>query len=202
VRHVAYRRSVDGRTFVDTFGTYEGDSVLQPIVHALRVLHKSKWAAGQTLFRHSSPLHKGTTPEGVDEDDFEAFDREMANINSKSAFTLPDGYDVEAVDTGDGVDPDPYFDAIFNLVCAGTEMTRSVLFGTQSGTVSGSETDVKNYFNQVQRLRQNRFEPDILWFVEAVNGWNEQLMPNTTTGVGVEWEPIFRVDVRSERRWT
>lgn len=195
-----YNEAVDGDLKDDAvFGEYEGDSVLQPVIHLIKALHKGNWASMQTLFRHSAPLHVLKPPDGVSEDEWDQANREMKNINSKSSFTLPPSstageWELEAVGNGETIETSDKFNAIFSQICAGTEMTKSVLFGTQSGTVSGSETDIKNYFNQVNRLRESRIEDDIEKMVRRFNKWDKSLIPNISLGYEVDWEPLFKID--------
>jgi hypothetical protein len=75
-------------------------------------------------------------------------------------------------------------------------MTKSVLFGTQSGTVSGSESDIKNYFNQVERYRTNRAAAKIHEYLRITS----QMLDNRTGAsydgpdVEIEWGPLFKLD--------
>jgi hypothetical protein len=195
-----YNEAVDGDLADDAvFGEYEGDSELQNVIHLIKALHKGNWASMQTLFRHSAPLHVLKPPDGVSPDEWDQANNEMKNINSKSSFTLPPSstagdWELEAVGNGETIETSDKFDAIFSQICAGTEMTKSVLFGTQSGTVSGSETDIKNYFNQVNRLREGRVEDDIEEVVRRFNSWDKSLIPNIALGYDVNWEPLFKID--------
>jgi hypothetical protein len=77
-------------------------------------------------------------------------------------------------------------------------MTKSVLFGTQQGTVTGSETDIKNYFNQVERLRSNEIEGDIKEFVQRASDVDtargSELISNIAAGsFDVDWNPLFKL---------
>ena len=50
VFHVTWRGDVDGDADRSTWGGWEGDSVLRPIIHLLRAVKKSNWALGQNLY--------------------------------------------------------------------------------------------------------------------------------------------------------
>jgi hypothetical protein len=75
-------------------------------------------------------------------------------------------------------------------------MTRSVLFGTQSGTVSGSETDIKNYYNKVERLRSGRMRRELLDIVEQLKRIRDGRTSDDFVydGVDIDWGPLFKVD--------
>ncbi|MDB9247461.1 DUF1073 domain-containing protein [Halorubrum ezzemoulense] len=197
VYHVAWRRDVDGNVNDETWGRYEGDSVLRPIIHLLRNLQKSNWANAQTMFRHSSPLHVMEVPEGASQEQYDKAEDATRNINAKSSITEPPNFDLRIEDNETNVDPEPHFNVIFDQICAGTEFTRSVLFGTQAGTVSGSETDIKNYFNKVERLREDRFEQELReivdWWADISDGRTELGIPNDAADFDIDWGPLFKL---------
>lgn len=192
VYHLAWRRHVDGPTDQLTWGMWEGDSVLQPVVHVLRAIHKGNWAVMQSLWRHSSPLHVVDVPEGADEDDYEAARAATRNINAKSTFIKPPNWGFEVKGQESDIDVDSPYNVLFDQLCANTEFTKSVLFGTQSGTVSGSETDIKNYYNMIERLRQTRYEPMLLNMLSDFYDWG--LLEQDPTDIELSWGPMFKVD--------
>lgn len=209
--HLVWRDTVDHDRDVDALGEWEGDSILMPIFHLLKGLNKGNWAVMQTVFRHSSPLHVATAPDSTSEEKFDDLNEMMANINSKSALTLPHpDFEVNVAETGEGIDPEPYFDVVFDQICAGVEMTRSVLFGTQAGVTSGSETDIKNYYNQVHRFQENRAADKFHEVVSRIASWSEQnpesskIIPNLALGFRLSWHPIFKIDAldKAEERRT
>lgn len=191
--HVTWRGDVDGDSGRQTWGGYEGDSVLRPIVHILRDIHKSNWSLAQNLYRHSTPLHVMSYEEGTSEEDIDNAEEAMRNINAKSSITEPPGFEMRTLDDDSSDTPiEATYDVYFDQICAGTEFTRSVLFGTQAGTVSGSETDIKNYFNKVERLRETRFEDEL---TDIVN-WYASIDANDysfDSGLDMDWGPLFKL---------
>lgn len=193
VYHVTWRDDVDGNVNdTDVWGGWEGDSVLMPVIHLLRSLMKGDWALMQKVFRQASPLHVVNYEEGVSDENVNKAERQMQNVNTKSVITSPPGFDVEAIEKVQQREVEPAFDVMFNQICAATEMTRSVLFGTQAGTVSGSEVDIKNYFNKIERLRRNRYESEMR---DLVN-WYSQFGARDYEldgGLNLEWGPLFKL---------
>lgn len=178
-----------------SLGRWEGNSVIMPAYHYLKDSFKGSWAVMQTIFRYSSPLYELSLPQRInDPDEVSEIRNEWQNLNAKAEAVLPPDFELNLHSTEGQLQPAEYFDVIFDEICAATEMTRSVLFGTQSGTVSGSETDVKNYFNQVHRMRQNRFEDDIDAFVRMVFRLSPSTVPSFALGYKLEWEPLFQLN--------
>ena len=196
VFHVVSRSEVDGDVEQDTYGEFEGDSVLRPIIHTLRTIQKSNWAVGQTIWRDSAPLRVVNYEEGVDDEHIDKAEQATRSINAKSTVQMPPGFEIEELEGGRDTPIEEGFDVLFDQVCAATEFTRSVLFGTQSGTVSGSETDIKNYFNKVERTRVQEYESDL----EDIVNWYASLDRNDNgidydldPGLDIEWGPLFRL---------
>ncbi len=199
IYHVVWRGDVDGPTEEqDTWGGYEGDSVLRPIVHLLSAIQKGNWALGQKLFRHSTPLRTMSYEEGATDEQIEKADKAIRNVNAKSSLLEPPGFEIRTVDDGRASSPqvEETYDVLFNQVCAGTEFTRSVLFGTQKGGVQGSETDVKNYFNQIERERENRYEDqlrDILRWWDGLDKARNADLYDVDPDASLEWGPLFKL---------
>lgn len=182
---------------LDTLGEWEGDSVLLSSYNLTKGISKGNWAVMQALFRNAAHLYTVKVPQNVAEEEYRAADDATRNINAKSSLTFPStDYDVEQHASGNEMDPTDFYDAIFDQLCAVHEMTRSVLFGTQSGTVSGSETDIKNYFNKVERLRSERVENELLSYAAHVKRMKDGRTKDAFDydDVFIDWGPLFQVD--------
>lgn len=195
VFHYTWNREVDGDLDSDTLGMWEGDSVLITVYHILQGLKKGNWSIMQTLFRYAAKLYHVALPEDANDEDWEQADENLQNLNAMGELLTPAGYEVEDFQTDGQLDPEPYFEVMFQQVCASLEMTKSVLFGTQSGVVSGSETDIKNYFNQVQRLRQSRVDDDLHEFATRYYRMTEGRTDNEEyeADFDIEWGPLFKL---------
>lgn len=178
-----------------TIGKWEGDSELQPVYHLIKDVFKGNWALMQTVFRYASPFYEVSVParDAQDEEQFQAARNMFNNLNAKSEGIFPEDYEVEMHDSEGSFDPQGYFDPIFDQICAGTEMTKSVLFGTQAGTVSGTEGDQKSYYNTVNRLQNTVIEDDMDEFVRQIGMLSSSLVPNFALGYEVNWNPIFEL---------
>lgn len=179
-----------------TIGTVEGDSVLLKSYDILKGVSKGNWAIMQALFRNAAHMYTVEMPEDADDEDFSNANQEFSNLNAKSEVVHPHGYAVSQHESGGEMEPREHFDVLFDQICAGHEMTKSVLFGTQTGTVSGSETDIKNYFNQIERYRGSRGENAIMAYLTRA----KSMMDSRTAddyeyeGVEIEWGPLFKLD--------
>jgi hypothetical protein len=185
---------VDGDLDQDALGQWEGDSELVSIYHILRGLKKGNWSIMQTVFRYAAKMYHVELPEDANEEDWDNANDNMVNLNAKSELITPAGYEIQDFATDGQLQPREYFDVLFEQVCASTEMTKSVLFGTQSGTVSGSETDIKNYFNQVERVRQVDYVEDMQNYAShAIKLVDNRTNEGYDLDFDVEWGPLFKL---------
>jgi len=192
--HLSVNTTTDGDLSAPTLGKYEGDSVLLQSYNILKGLKKGNWAIMQTLFRYAAKLYHVELPEDADQEDYNNAIESMDNLNAKSEIVTPHGYSIEDYQTDGQLQPREYFDVLFDQICANNEMTKSVLFGTQSGTVSGSETDIKNYFNMVERLRNIVLTEIIKEFVERAYQLQDNRTGDTYTAqFEIEWGPLFKL---------
>lgn len=206
IQHFTWRGEVDGdytgpgarsKQFTTdkwgSLGKWEGESILMPAYHILKSLFKGDWATMQTLFRYSSPLYEMKLPERADKDDLKKARNNFRNLNAKSDIVTPFGYEVELHETDGQLDPQSFFDPIFEQICASVEMTKSVLFGTQAGVTSGSEVDIQNYFNQVDRYQSGRAEEKIDEHVRWMFARDQETIPSFALGYDLDWHDIFEL---------
>ena len=220
VQHITWNKTVDGPYKGDDtglsarwrderpLGEFEGDSILVQSYGLMKDLTKGNWAVMQALFRNAANLYAVHLPRDADDEEFDAAMKQFKNMNAKSELFVPGGpkghdenaYEIEQYTSGDMVEPEEYFDVIFKQICANHEMTQSVLFGTQAGTVSGSETDIKSYFNKVERFRQTDATEDILEFVNRCKRFLDGRVKDEykRLDLDIEWEALFKVN-RTER---
>jgi len=193
-QHITVNEAVDGNPNKRTFGQHEGESVLTAALHPLEALDKGDWAMGEALFRYSAPIYGVETPSDYGESEFNEARDALHNLSAASEMVFPPGTEFEVYDGASDFDPETFYDVLIEEVAAATEFTKSVLLGTQTGTVSGSETDVKNYFNAVEEKRHNAYENDIDEALRMVSSWDLTVVPTFALGYQIEWEPLFQVD--------
>ncbi len=191
--HVTVNDTVDGAVDGDAWGEYEGDSALQPVIHLLRAVKKGNWALGHILYKHATPLHVMGYENGVPDDDITAAESSVTNINAKSSIMEPPGFELRAIDTDHDVPVDDIYSVFVEQLCAGTEFTKSVLIGSQTGSVAGSETDVKNYFNQIERDRETLHKPHMKNAVDWYAAFDASDYSFDSGVTSLDWGPLFKL---------
>jgi hypothetical protein len=185
---------VDGPLGSALTGAQIGESVLTPVLQPLKAIQMEFWSHKEILYRYSAPLHAVEPPEDWGQEEWDQAEANMGDISMASDAILPPGSQLSVAEGSGEFDPEPIHNVQVKAVCSGSEMTKSVLEGTQTGTVSGSETDVKNYFNHVEKLRQNRMVSKFREAVQLVSQHDQETIPRVAgpNSFDIEWGPLFK----------
>lgn len=201
LQHFVHNPDVSGPIDERWVGKVTGHPVIAPVYPQLKNLSKTTWALGQAVYRYSAPLlvteiETGVQPQDGDWDShMEAINAQMADVNTDSSATMPPGHEVKAISSDSEMDAASKVETLVEMLCAGTEFTKSVLMGTMPGTTTGSETDIKNYFNQVQRYRQTTGTEKMYELLGMVStAAPDDVYSNLVNGVDFEWGPLFKID--------
>lgn len=123
---------------------FEGESALYCIFDVLTVLKNIDWSTGQAMFRHGAGLTTIVAGDGANQEQIDAIDEIVSEINAKTVLTLPPGCKRET-DRPGALDPKSYFDVIIAEIAGGSGIPLSILIGAQAGSVQASAKDRKDY---------------------------------------------------------
>jgi len=185
---------VDGEVGNNLRGEHIGESVLTPILQPLMATQMGYWAMKNILHRYSAPLHAVEPPESWGQEEFDQAREKLDNLSMNSEAVLPPGSELNVAEGVSEFDPEPIYDVLVESICAGTVFTKSYLQGTQTGTVSGAETDLKGYFSNIHLLRTERTVSKFREVVQQVASYDQSTIPRVA-GVktfDVEFGPLFK----------
>jgi len=185
---------VDGPLGNNLRGDHIGESVLTPILQPLMATQMGYWAMKNILHRYSAPLHAIEPPESWGPDEFDDARNKLGNISMNSEAVLPPGSELNVAEGVSEFDPEPIYEVLVESICAGTEFTKSYLQGTQTGTVSGSETDLKGYFSNIELLRQERTAHKFHEIAQQVASYDQSTVPRVSgvSAFTIDWGPLFK----------
>lgn len=194
-QHLVWGEWVDGQLGNNVTGEHVGESVLTPIIEPLKASQMGYWAMKNILFRYSAPLHAVEPPESWGQDEYDTFTEKLTNLSAASDATLPPGAELSVAEGVSEFDPQPIYEVLVESVCAATVFSKPILQGTQTGTVSGSETDVKTYFHEIHLLRTERIESKFREAVRMVSNYDQSTIPRVADpdGYEIEWGPLFKL---------
>ena len=193
--HFVHGEEVDGQLGNNATGEHIGESVLTPILQPLKAAQLGFWSIKEILRRYSAPLHAVEPPESWSMEDYDDAEDKMGDISMASDAVLPPGAELSVAEGVSEFDPEPYYDTLVKPICAGTMFTKSVLEGTQTGSVSGSETDVKGYFSNVNVFRQQEIESDLREIAKKISTYDQSAIPRVASveSVKFDWNPLFKI---------
>jgi hypothetical protein len=170
----------------------EGESALYPIFDALTVLKNMDWSCGQTMFRHGAGLVTVVAGEGSSQEQVDAIDETVTEINAKTVVTFPPGVKIET-HRPSALDPAPYYSVISNQIAGGANIPVSILLGAQKGALEAATKDRKDYADMLASMRATVITPALTALIQKF-----QLSGQLPKGeFKIVWEPpdIFLIDV-------
>lgn len=193
-QHFVWNSDVDGDVGNNVRGKHVGESVLSSVIQPLRATQMGYWALKNILHRYSAPLHAIEPPESWGMDEWNDAEADLDDVSMASDALLPPGSELSVAEGVSEFDPEPLYEVLIQSICAGTIFTKSVLQGTPTGTVSGSETDIKGYFHGVQLLRDERIETKFRETVKMVSEYDPETVPPVSgpNQFEIDWGPLFK----------
>ena len=135
----------------------EGESAIYCIFDVLTVLKSIDWSTGQAMFRHGAGLTTIVAGDGANQEQLDAIDEVVSEINAKTVLTLPPGCKKET-DRPGALDPKSYYDVIVAEIAGGSGIPVSILIGAQAGSVQASAKDRKDYGDLIAGIQRSDIE--------------------------------------------
>jgi len=146
----------------------EGSSILLPIMDQLVVKKNLDWSVGEAYFKNASPLYQLELPEDANEDEFNEADDEFKDVSARTEFVTPAGYKITLHGTQNAMSPAPYTQHNLKCISAGLDVPYQLLLGTAAGAVTGSEMNLKDYYQSIAVIQMLVVEPYVRELVSAL----------------------------------
>lgn len=151
--------------------SWMGSSDLDAIMDDLVTLRNEAWAMGETLYRFVAPFFD-LTAVGASKAQLTALnaDRNFDNMMLKKHYLHADDTVLKTIGfEGRGIqNPQNFYQPPLERISTKTNIPQGLLRGVQSGAVTGSETDIKNYFKGCVSNKQRLIEPTIRALIDEV----------------------------------
>jgi len=138
----------------------DGESVLYPIFDVLTVLKNMDWSIGQTMFRHGAGFTTVVAGEGASQEQIDAIDNSVTEINAKTVITFPPGCKIDT-HRPSALDPEPYYSVITSQIAGGANIPVSILLGAQKGALEAATKDRKDYADMLASIRSSVIAPTL-----------------------------------------
>ncbi|MCJ7767091.1 DUF1073 domain-containing protein [Candidatus Bathyarchaeota archaeon] len=151
--------------------SWQGSSDLDAIMDDLVTLRNEAWAMGETLYRFVAPFFDLTSV-GASQAQLNAMnaDRNFDNMMLKKHFLHAETQTLKTIGfEGRGIqNPQNFYQPPLERISTKTNIPQGLLRGVQSGAVTGSETDIKNYFKGCVSNKQRLIEPTIRALIDEI----------------------------------
>lgn len=161
-----------------------GEPSLKCVWDLLTVLKSMDWGVGQAMWRHGGGLTAFVVADSRDQQtQIDAIDDLVVDINAMTTLTLPFGTQMLTEGTT-GLNPEPYYKVVMQQISMGTRIPMSILVGSQSGTLTASMKDRKDYYEMLGDVQADILTPAL---VDILTRYQEsgQLAPGKIT---IEWD--------------
>jgi hypothetical protein len=106
---------------------------------------------------------------------------------------------------GQALDPQPFFQSNIEQHSIATGIPQAKLIGAQAGQVTGSETNMQDYFKVISR-EQAKLEPPIRWILDKLSAAGQLSLIQATTdyrhksvkNYEIEWVSAFELSAVAE----
>ena len=152
-------------------GKMTGIPLLKPSYNLFVTKYNTEWGAGEAFFRYGAPMNVVGQPEDADDEEFAWATKVFTHLNSKTDVIKPFGYDIDQIG-GKIADSKPLTDY---LKMALSTMPETVLWGVSAGELTGSETNIQLYYDDIINIQIGNIKPILevmLRQMEQVGLWD------------------------------
>lgn len=168
----------------------EGISMFEPLYDKFLAKRNMDFAVGETLFRNAKPWPTLGVPEDADDDEVDDAEEVFKNINVRSYFIKPPGYQFELVATNNALNPQPYLDYMLTTLAAGAFGSKVAMLGTEAGALTGSEINMHEKYSIIADEQSNFVEPILHELVLRDQKWG--LLPKGR--FWFDWNTLWEMD--------
>lgn len=167
-----------------------GVSLLEPMHNSLTVLDNVIYGAGQSYY-YAGTGFPTLKLKDVPDDEVDSVKKEfLSDIPNQPGMAYdPQQFEFEfAGAEGKALDPRKYFEPMFTVLGGALGGSKQVFFGAESGEVSGSETNLEEYFGDISSFQQNKLSPFVREFISVME---EASIVSPPDGYTVAWRDLF-----------
>lgn len=189
----------DGNTFqihksriIRVKTTPEEKGVIEPAWNVLEVADNTLWSVGQALFRMAQGFPHITIKEPSTVQDGNELKSEvqvlkekgvLRDINTESGFISDDRYDLQFKGAeGKALKPAEYWEVVLENLAMTVDIPKDVLRGVSAGAVTGSETNLDDYYSGLHSMQVQELQPIYDALFERLG---------ITEKIDYNWPPIY-----------
>ncbi|WP_240793321.1 anti-CBASS protein Acb1 family protein [Psychrobacillus vulpis] len=182
-------------------GEIQGPSLLEPLYDILTVFDTSVWSVGQILHDFTFKVYKSKDIENLDTKDKQQLSMIMDFMFRTEALAMiAADEDLTKQSTSVSGIKD-LLDFVWDLLASAARMPKTVIKGQESGTITGAQYDVMNYYSRIVAEQENEMKPHLEKLIRMLL-MSEKELGGRVDPESLEWEiqfnPLWNVDAKTD----
>lgn len=182
-------------------GEAQGRSLLEPLYDILTVFDTSVWSVGQILHDFTFKVYKSKDIENLSTQDKQQLSMIMDFMFRTEALAMiADDEDLTKQTTSVSGIKD-LLDFVWDLLSGAARMPKTVIKGQESGTITGAQYDVMNYYSRIVADQENDMKPHLEKLIRMLL-MSEKELGGRIDPDSLEWEiqfnPLWNVDAKTD----
>lgn len=182
-------------------GEAQGRSLLEPLYDILTIFDTSVWSVGQILHDFTFKVYKSKDIENLSSQDKQELSMIMDFMFRTEALAMI-AHDEDLTKQSTSVSGiKDLLDFVWDLLAGAARMPKTVIKGQESGTITGAQYDVMNYYSRIVADQENDMKPHleklIRMLLKAEKEFGGSVDPDS-----LEWEiqfnPLWNVDAKTD----
>ena len=180
---------------------YQGQSLLEPMYDILTVLDTSLWSVGQILHDFTFKVYSSKDIENLDSKDKQQLSMLMDFMFRTEALAMiGEGETLTKQSTSVSGIKD-LLDYVWDILSGAARMPKTVIKGQESGTITGAQYDVMNYYSRIVADQENDMKPLLEKLIRMLL-MSEKELGGRIDPDSIEWEikfnPLWSVDSKTD----
>jgi len=182
-------------------GEAQGRSLLEPLYDILTVFDTSVWSVGQILHDFTFKVYKSKDIDNLSTQDKQQLSMIMDFMFRTEALAMiAEGEELTKQGTSVSGIKD-LLDFVWDLLSGAARMPKTVIKGQESGTITGAQYDVMNYYSRIVADQENEMKPHLEKLIRMLL-MAEKELGGSIDPETLEWEiqfnPLWNVDAKTD----
>jgi phage-related protein (TIGR01555 family) len=181
----------------------QGQSVIEPMYDVLTVFDTALWSVGQILYDFTFKAYKSPGVDHMNKEDKQEFSM-LADFMFRTEALALIGKDEELTKVTTNVAGiKDLLDFVWESMAGAAKMPKSVIKGQESGTITGAQYDVMNYYSRIAAAQETELRPHVERLIQYLMLCSDDVGGRINPD-NVEWElvfnPLWNVDQETDAK--
>ena len=182
-------------------GEHLGLSLIESLSDILTVMDTSLWSVGQMLYDYVFKVFKSNDVADLSSEEKATLGMLMDYKFRTEAMAIIESDEELSKEGTNTTGVDQLLTFVWDYLAGAVRMPKTVLKGQESGTITGAQYDVMNYYSRIAAIQENEMRPQIEYLMRclmsAENECGGPIDPDETEW-SIEFNPLWNVDAKTD----